>query len=59
MISYAWLTAVQVKKKGDHMNLDLHLTTACNMKCSFCGAWEYGREHAYITLADAENALDA
>lgn len=41
------------------MNLDLHLTTACNMKCSFCGAWEYGREHAYITLADAEKALDA
>ena len=41
------------------MNLGLHLTTACNMKCSFCGAWEYGREHAYITLADAENALDA
>lgn len=29
------------------------------MKCSFCGAWEYGREHAYITLADAEKALDA
>ena len=41
------------------MNLDLHLTTACNMKCSFCGAWEYGKEHAYITLADAEKALDA
>lgn len=22
------------------MNLDIHLTTGCNMKCSFCGAWE-------------------
>ena len=29
------------------------------MKCSFCGAWEYGKEHAYITMADAEKALDA
>lgn len=41
------------------MNLDLHLTTACNMKCSFCGAWEYGKEQAYITEKDAEYALDA
>lgn len=41
------------------MNLDLHLTTACNMKCSFCGAWEYGKEQAYITEKDARSALDA
>lgn len=41
------------------MNLDLHLTTACNMKCSFCGAWEYGKADAFITEADAENALEA
>ncbi|MCI7412860.1 radical SAM protein [Hornefia butyriciproducens] len=41
------------------MNLDLHLTTACNMKCSFCGAWEYGRQQEYITLEDARAALKA
>ena len=41
------------------MNLDLHLTTACNMKCSFCGAWEYGKEKAYITEKNARSALDA
>ena len=41
------------------MNLDLHLTTACNMKCSFCGAWEYGKEQHYITASKAEEALDA
>lgn len=41
------------------MNLDLHLTTACNMKCSFCGAWEYGKQQAYISFEDACSALRA
>ena len=40
------------------MNLDLHLTTACNMKCSFCGAWEYGREKAEISYGKAVRALE-
>ena len=47
------------RKGNRYMNLDLHLTTACNMKCSFCGAWEYGRKQAYISETDAENALEA
>ncbi len=41
------------------MNLDLHLTTACNMKCSFCGAWEYGKEPFYIPFEEAARALEA
>lgn len=41
------------------MNLDLHLTTACNMKCSFCGAWEYGKKQHYITEEKADEALEA
>jgi len=40
------------------MNLDLHLTTACNMKCHFCGAWEYGRKSDFISADSAKSALD-
>ena len=39
------------------MNLDLHLTTACNMKCSFCGAWEYGKAASHISTEEAKEAL--
>lgn len=39
------------------MNLDLHLTTDCNMKCSFCGAWEYGKTQSYISFDEAAEAL--
>jgi radical SAM protein with 4Fe4S-binding SPASM domain len=39
------------------MNLDLHLTTACNMHCSFCGAWEYGKAQAFLPLTKAKEAL--
>lgn len=39
------------------MNFDLHLTTDCNMRCNFCGAWEYGKEKRYISLKNAKNAL--
>lgn len=41
------------------MNLDLHLTTDCNMACRFCGAWEYGKEKHYISLHNAKDALTA
>lgn len=39
------------------MNFDLHLTTDCNMQCSFCGAWEFGNELKYLELERAKEAL--
>ena len=40
------------------MNLDLHLTTSCNMKCSFCGAWEQDISNYTISLEDAVHTLE-
>lgn len=39
------------------MNLDLHLTTSCNMKCSFCGAWEQDIESSMLSISDVCFAL--
>lgn len=39
------------------MNLTLNLTTNCNMKCSFCGAWEYGKEDRFIPREQAFDVL--
>ncbi len=39
------------------MNFDMHLTTACNMKCTFCGAWEYGEQAFFISEGTAKECL--
>jgi radical SAM protein with 4Fe4S-binding SPASM domain len=39
------------------MNLDLHLTTDCNMECKFCGAWEQEMQGVSMSREDALFAL--
>lgn len=39
------------------MNLDLHLTTSCNMKCKFCGAWEQDLDSRTLDTPEAYAAL--
>ena len=69
MISNVWFPAFRFRQnawnlfyerhwKGKRMNLDLHLTTACNMKCTFCGAWEYGKKQAWIDTDEAKRTLE-
>lgn len=40
-------------------NIDINLTTTCNMTCSFCGSWGFEKEGAHVSLEVVERALDA
>lgn len=40
------------------MNLDLHLTSLCNMKCSFCGAWEQEIACSTMNILDVCSILE-
>jgi radical SAM protein with 4Fe4S-binding SPASM domain len=40
------------------MNLDLHLTTSCNMKCKFCGAWEQELDSCMLDIKEVYHALN-
>lgn len=41
------------------MNLDIFVTTDCNMKCSFCGSWKQNEAAAFIPLERVFEMLDA
>jgi len=40
------------------MNLDLFLTTDCNMRCTFCGAWKQDNAATYLPTERAKSILD-
>lgn len=44
---------------GPVSNIDINLTTTCNMTCSFCGSWGFEKEGAHVPLEVVERALDA
>ncbi|HYF84275.1 MAG TPA: radical SAM protein [Clostridia bacterium] len=41
------------------MNLDVFVTTACNMQCLFCGAWKQDNPNQFIELDKVFSILDA
>ncbi len=40
-------------------NIDINLTTSCNMRCAFCGSWGFGKAKTFVDLDVVDRTLHA